>query len=289
MAPFLTEAIYRNLVLNVTPDSPKSVHLSDWPQPRQDLIDKDLLAEMGLAIRIIELGRSARSAASIKIRQPLSEVLVRVNTEAEVAVLKKFESLVLEELNVKKVTFLEFNSDFVSYSIRPNLPVVGKSLGSQVPAFTRAIGALDPRAVVGAIRQNMQVTVQLGKEAVEFEPEAFLVEVKSPEGYAAVEDGSYLAVLNTALTPELITEGQIRQVLRFVQNARKKANLDIADRIDLGIAAPPNFQSALEQQEGFIKTELLAVALEFGTIASAIYEEEVNIDGMVVRISLRRV
>jgi isoleucyl-tRNA synthetase len=288
MVPFLSEAIYRNLVLKVTPDSPGSVHLSDWPRPRPDLIDENLLAEMDLAIRIIELGRSARSAASIKIRQPLSEVLVRVNSEAEVAVLKKFETLVLEELNVKKVNFLEFNSDFVSYSIRPNLPMVGKRLGSKVPAFTRAIGELDPRAVVAAIRRNTPVPVRLGEEDIDFDPEAFLVEVKSPEGYAAVEDGSYLAVLNTTLTQELISEGQIRQVLRFVQNARKKANLDIADRIYLGLAAPPGFQAALQQQEGFIKTELLAVELEFGVVGSAAYDQEVNIDGMSVRITLRR-
>jgi len=288
MAPFLSEVIYRNLALNVAPDSPQSVHLSCWPEARPELVDQDLLAEMDLAIRIIELGRSARSAASIKIRQPLSELLVRVNTEAEVAALKKFESLLLEELNVKAVSFLDFNSDFVSYSIRPNLPVVGKRLGSRVPEFAAAVSNLDPRTVTRAIRHNTSVPVQLAGETIDFEPAAFLVEVKSPEGFAAVEDGGYLAALNTTLTQELIIEGRIRQVLRFVQNARKKANLDISDRIDLALSVPDDFRAALRQQQEFIKAEGLVVDLEFGTLSSAIYEEEVSVDGMQVRIGLRR-
>ncbi|HYP53047.1 MAG TPA: class I tRNA ligase family protein, partial [Pyrinomonadaceae bacterium] len=152
MVPFVTEAVYQNLARNVSADAPPSVHLCDWPEADAGLIDEPLLAEMDLLIQIVELGRSARAEAAVKVRQPLPEILIRVGTDKELAALRKFEELIKDELNVRRVTFLDFNTDFVSYSLRPNLPVVGKRLGKRVPEFVKALKTLDPHVVITNVR-----------------------------------------------------------------------------------------------------------------------------------------
>jgi isoleucyl-tRNA synthetase len=288
MIPFVTEAMYRNLVLNVKTDAPPSVHLANWPEAEASLIDAALLQEMDLLIKLIELGRSARSAASIQFRQPLPEILVRVGTEPEMLALRRLENQLKEELNVKRVSFLDFNSDFINYTLRPNLPVVGKLLGKRVPEFVKALKNLDARQVADHVRRGLSVPVRLNDEMIEFEPSAFLVDVKSPEGYAAVEEGSYLVALNTQLTPELIMEGQARNVLRYVQNARKKASLNISDYIDLGVGTTEELRAALRAQEEYVKNEGLVRSLVYSVLVPADYTEDVNLDGVPVTITIRR-
>jgi isoleucyl-tRNA synthetase len=288
MIPFITEAMYRNLVLNVDASRPPSVHLADWPEAQASLIDEPLLQEMELLIKLIELGRSARSAAAIQLRQPLPEILVRVGKDEEMLALRRLENQLREELNVKRVSFLDFDSDFINYTLRPNLPVVGKLLGKRVPEFVKALKTLDARRVADNVRRGLPVSVQLGDEQHEFYPSAFLVDVKSPEGYAAVEEGSYLVALNTKLTPALIMEGQARSVLRYAQNARKKANLNISDYIDLGLSTTQELQAALSAQEDYVKNEALVASLVYDVLVPADYTEEVNLDGVSVTITIRR-
>lgn len=288
MIPFVTEVIYRNLVLSVSPEDPPSVHLSDWPEADQSLIDEKLLEEMNLLIKLIELGRSARSSVAVQLRQPLPEILVRVGTDQEMTALRRLENLLKEELNVKHVKFLDLDSGFINYTLRPNLPVVGKMLGQKVPEFVKALRSIDARRVAENVRKGLRTQVTLGDETIEFEPSAFLVDVKSPEGYAAVEEGSYLVALNTTLSSELIMEGQARNVLRHVQNARKKAKLHISDHIDLGLNTTEALVAALKAQEDYVKNEGLVKSLEYGTLAPADYTEEVNLDGTPVTITIRR-
>ncbi len=252
------------------------------------MIDDSLVAEMDLLIKIIELGRSARSAAGVQFRQPLPEILVRVGHDSEVAALKRLEPQLQEELNVKRVSFLEFDSDFINYTLRPNLPVVGKLLGKRVPEFAKALRTIDARQVANNVRRGGSTQVQLGDEIIDFEPAAFLVDVKSPEGYAAVEEGSYLVALDTKLTPDLIMEGQARSVLRHVQNARKQANLNVADHIDLGLRTTAELITALKAQEDYLKNEGLVASLIYDTLSPADYTEEVQLDGVPVTITLRR-
>ncbi|HKX29295.1 MAG TPA: class I tRNA ligase family protein, partial [Blastocatellia bacterium] len=288
MIPFVTEAIYRNLVLNVTPEAPPSVHLAGWPEADASLVDAELLEEMDLLVNFIELGRSARSAASIQLRQPLPEILVRVGTDRELAALRRLENLIQEELNVKVVSYLDFNSDFINYNLRPNLPVVGKKLGARVPEFVKALKSLDARQVASNVRRHLPTPVPLADQVVEFEPASFLVDVKSPEGYAAVEDGSYLVALNTQLTPELIREGQARSILRHVQNARKKANLQISDYIQLGLSTSAELAAALQAQEEYVKSEGLVRSLVYEALPQPEYVEEVILDATPVMITIRR-
>jgi isoleucyl-tRNA synthetase len=288
MIPFVTEAIYRNLVLNVKPEAPRSVHLADWPEADTRLIDEILLQEMDLLIKVVELGRSARSAAAIQLRQPLPEILVRVDTDEEILALRRLNNQLREQLNVKRVSFLDFNSDFISYTLRPNLPVVGKLLGKRVPEFVKALQNIDTRQVADNVRRGVPVPVRLNEETLEFEPSAFLMEVKSPEGYTAVEEGSYLVALNTKLTPELLMEGQARSILRYVQNARKKANVNISDHIILGVDTTEELTAALKAQEEYVKNEGLVASLVYDILDPADYAEEVNLNGIAVTITIRR-
>jgi isoleucyl-tRNA synthetase len=288
LTPFVTEAMYRNLVLKVAPDAPQSVHLTDWPKADARLIDERLLEEMELLIKVVELGRSARSAAAIQSRQPLPEIVVRVGTEREVEALQNLESQLREELNVKTVRFLEFDSDLINYTLRPNLPVVGKLLGKRVPEFIKALQTVNPREVADNVRRGATTPLRLEDEVVEFEPSSFLIDVKSPEGYAAVEEGGYLVALNTTLTPELIMEGRARNILRLVQNARKKAGLDISDYINLGLSTSEELMDALRAQENYLKSEGLVASLAYEAQTQADYVEEVTSDGTPVIITISR-
>jgi len=288
MVPFITEAIYQNLVREVTPEAPASVHLAQWPQADASLIDELLIEDMDLLIKIIELGRSARANASVKVRQPLPEILVRAGTERELIALRKFEDLIKDELNVRKVTHLDADTDFITYSLRPNLPVLGKLLGNRVPDFVKALKMIDPQLVASNVRRGIRTPIRLGHGVVEFEPEAFLVDVKSPNGYAAVEAGSYLVALNTNLTPELIAEGLARDVLRHVQNARKRAGLDISDYIVLGLEVNGELLTALRGHEEFIKSEGLVTSLEYSKLNPADYSEEIEIGRTTLNLTLRR-
>ncbi|MBD0336926.1 MAG: class I tRNA ligase family protein, partial [Cyanobacteria bacterium Co-bin13] len=264
MAPFLSEHLYQNLVLSVFPAEPESVHLAQWPVADTDLIDAELLADMATLIRMVELGRSARSTAGVKVRQPLAEILVRLRNEAEQAGLQRLEDQLKEELNVKQVTYLDLTADFVDYAIKPNLPLLGKRLGKRLPVLTQTLATMDSREIVRNIRQGKATVLEPAGESFSLEPEAFFVEAKSPSGYAAVEDQGYLAALNTQLTPQLIQEGLVRDTIRLLQDVRKQAGLDVCDRIYLGLQTSGDLLEALQQHLEVVKAEVLADEVAFG-------------------------
>lgn len=288
LAPFTAEALYRNLVLSVTPDEPESVHLSAWPTFEPTLIDEGLLRDMSTLIRIVELGRAARATAQIKTRQPLPEVLVRVRSTDELAGLKRLEDQLRDELNVKAVSYLDVTAEFVDYTVKPNLPLVGKRLGKLIPELKRVLAESDGRAIARNIREGKVTELTLAGRVYSFEPEAFLIDAKSPPGYVALEDRGYLAALNTALTPELIQEGLARDVIRLVQNARKSAGLEVSDTIRLGLAATGDLAAAITAHLETIKAEVLATEVQLHSLNDAQYREEVDLDGMPLEIGLSK-
>lgn len=288
MAPFISETIYQNLVLSVTPDAPESVHLSDWPTYDAALIDEGLLRDMNALLRVVELGRSARNASGVKVRQPLPEVLVRVRSEDELAGLKRLEAQLVEELNVKSVRYLDIHADFVSYTVKPNLPLVGKRLGKLIPELRKVLAATDGKEIARNVREGQMTELALAGETYSFEPEAFLLDAQSPEGYAAMEDRGYLAALNTTLSPELIQEGLARDVVRLVQNARKNAGLEVSDTIRLSLVAGDTLQAAIAAHTDTIRREVLAVDLTLEKLAHSDYQESTDIDGEPLQIALTR-
>src|SRR5690606_6083178 len=201
MAPFTAEEVYRNLELAVRPGSEPSVHLAAWPQADAALADPELVSAMRALVRVVELGRAARAAAGVKLRQPLAEVLVRVRDEAELDGVRRLADQIAEELNVKAVRFLEVTDSFVDYQVKPNLPRLGKRLGRLLPALRAALAEMDGRAVAANVRDGRPTVVRVEGREVELEPEDLLLDARSPEGYAAQEERGYLAALRTEVTP----------------------------------------------------------------------------------------
>lgn len=288
MAPFISEELYRNLVLSVTPDAPESVHLSHWPSFDESLIDKNLLRDMNALLKVVELGRSARNTSGLKIRQPLPEVLVRVRSNEELAGLKRMSEQLVDELNVKKVSFLDSTAEFVTYTVRPNLPLVGKRVGKNIPALKQFFSNNDGKDIARNVREGKATEIILNGETYSFEPEAFLLDANSPEGYSAVEDSGYLAALNTTLTPELIQEGYMRDVVRLVQNARKSAGLEVSDGIILGIETSGGVLEAVKTHLSNIQSEVLATTIQFEPLSDALYGELGEIEGTELKLSLKK-
>jgi len=288
LAPFTAEAIYRNLVLSMAPTAPESVHLTDWPTHDPALIDEGLLSDMNTLIRVVELGRAARAATQIKIRQPLPGVLVRPRSNDELKGLKRLEEQLRDELNVKAVTYLDVTADFVDYTVKPNLPIVGKRLGKLIPELKKVLAEIDGRLIARNIREGRVTELTLAGAVHTFEPEAFLIDAKSPAGYVALEDRGYLVALNAQLTPELVREGLAREVIRLVQNARKNAGLAVSDTIRLSFETSGELLAAITAHLEAIKAEVLATAVQLSSLDHPQYREEAAVDGVALSISLAK-
>jgi len=256
--PFLSEAVYQNLVRNADAGAPVSVHMATWPESRSARLDRTLIAETAVVQRVVGLGRSARNESRLKVRQPLPRMLVRVPDEAAAHAVGRHEALIRDELNVKAIELLPQDAELVSYRIKPNLPRVGKKHGKQIPAIRAWLSAQDNDALAAAIARGEAVTVEIGAERLELEPESFLVESVSAEGFACAEEGGYLVGLDTRLTPELISEGLARELVRAVQDARKNAGLEVSDRIVLSIEGDDEIANVADTHREYIMNETLA-------------------------------
>jgi isoleucyl-tRNA synthetase len=294
--PFITEAIYRNLVANADPDAPPSVHLARWPEFDAARIDERLIADTQALLRAVSLGRAARKNANVKVRQPLSEIWVRAGSPAEVEGVRRFEDELADELNIKTIRYLDTSADFVDYRLKPNLRLVGRKFGKLVPALTQALremSAEDARAAAHAIEGNQPVSLEVQGQPVTLQPEELLVETSSPAGYAVAEESGMLVALNTTITPELRMEGAARDLVRNVQDARKNAGLQISDRIQLFLTSSETADSAwlhevITTWEEYLKTETLAGELVFGSPPPNAHTEAIELDGNPAMLGIVR-
>lgn len=259
--PFLAEAMYGNLTRG---EEAESVHLTRWPQVRAERLDEQLTSEMAAVIKVVELGRAVRGAHNLKTRQPLPRVTVRASTPELTGALRRSQEQIMEELNVKDVTFLEGVTDLVQYSLRPNLPVIGKVYGKALPAVRAALAAADAAAVAHAVQAGESFTVEAHGQSFTLTPEGVLVDARAPEGVAAAEDSGFLVAFDTQLTRELVLEGLARDLVRGVQEARKAAGFEVQDRIRLALALEGDAQEAASAWQDFIAGEVLAQELTFG-------------------------
>lgn len=265
-APFVSEEIYRNLAVGADPSLPESVHLADWPVVDERLIEPQLNADMAVLLKVVELGRSARAESGMKVRQPLAEMLVHVPGPAEEAALTRFLDELRDELNVKAVRFMEGSSGLVQYRLKPNLPVVGRKYGKLVPALRTVLQELsqtEAASIVELAKAGRTFTVTVDGQPLEMTAEEILIESSSPEGFAVAEDGGYVVALNTELTPELVSEGLARDLVRTVQDTRKDAGLQISDHITLYLQMPEALTEQLQPYLDYLKAETLADAVEF--------------------------
>ena len=255
--PFLAEEMYQNLIRSRHDSEPVSVHLTHWPQADDAWQNDALIEAVAVVQKIVALGRSAREASRIRVRQPLAELLVRVPNQPTARAVTEHEDQVLEELNVKRLSLIATDAQLVSYRIKPNLPRVGKHHGKLIPAIREVLAEANGGAIASAHARGESITLIVCGQQITFEPEDLLIETESAEGYSCAESEGYLVALDTALTPELEREGVAREIVRTVQDARKQAGLEVSDRIHLHVVGTGVATEAIAAHREWIMAETL--------------------------------
>ena len=255
--PFLSEAIYRNLH-RATDGAPQSVHLTDWPVWNPALLNRQLVFEMDIVQQVVGLGRSAREESRVRVRQPLSRMLVSVASDAERAAIRKHAAQISDELNIKSLEFIAHDAGLVGYEIKPNFSTLGKRYGKLMPAIKAALESADGERIAAQVAAGENFCMEIDDREVTFEPGDLRVHTTSAEGYACARAGRLLAALDISLNEDLLVEGIAREIVRSVQDARKSAGLEIADRISLAISGSARVESALRQYREYIVGETLA-------------------------------
>ena len=263
--PFITEEMYQNLVRSLDPAAPESVHLCDYPVSDPSKIDTALSLDMSAVLEVVRAGRSARTEAGIKVRQPLPGILVYARSPQFLDAVLRLQEQVLDELNVKSVAPLVDLGEVVTYDIKPNLALLGPKYGKQLGAIRQALLAADPLAVAATCRDGGAVTLTLADgQIVALSPDEVLVDLKKKPGFAASQGPNSTVVLDTTITPELVAEGIARDVVRGIQDARKEAGFRIEDRIRVWHGATGEASQAIAAHATFIAAETLADAIIAG-------------------------
>jgi len=278
LIPFTTEAMYQNLVCSVDETAPESVHHTDWPEPVEALVDEELMADMDLTMRVVELGRSARGTSGIKLRQPLARAVVVVN-EQEQARLERLADLVRDELNVKELAFATDPTDLVEYEINLLPSVLGPKHGPRFPRLRQAVAAMDAVALARRLEAGLPIQVEVDGETVEVLPEEAEVRLKPKEGYAVATERALLVGVDVVITPELEKEGLARDVVRRIQNMRKEAGFEIADRITTYYQAGPKLKEVFADYGDYIAAETLSTALVEGAAPEGAYTGQFKLGG----------
>jgi isoleucyl-tRNA synthetase len=286
--PFVSEALYQNLVRSIDSSAPESVHHCDWPLADEKAIDHDLMSEMALVMKLVSLGHAARNSANRKLRQPLQEAAFFVSSLNERVVVEKYENLLKEELNVKRVRLLDTAAEAVRYMLKPLPKQLGQKYGSKFPAIRETILELEPEDASTMLLAGQSLNIVLDGESISIEPDEVEVRVEAQEGFSAAAEGPYVAALVTELTPDLELEGLAREFVRRVQELRKTANLRVDDRIRLEYAASEKLSKAILQHESYIESETIATSLQVTTKPDGEARAEHTFDGEELIIALKK-
>lgn len=284
--PFLAEELYQNLIRAVDEAAPESVHLATWPEVLPEMIDESLNRDMALVMRLVSLGHSARQKANRKVRQPLSEVAFSVGNASERKAVETYADLFTDELNVKQVRLLDTATEAISHTVKPLPKQLGQRYGNKFPAIQKAILAMNAEDAARTLLEGNPLHVQVNGDSYNILPEEVEVKALAKEGFAVAEEGAYVAALVTDLTPELVQEGLAREFVRRVQDLRKSAELDVADRIELYVDASPGLKSAIEAHREYITTETLTSNLTFGSPPQGASTIEDRFEGEKVTVGL---
>ena len=285
MIPFMTEEIYQNLVRNLDESAPESVHLCDYPVADEALIDDDLEAQMDTALKIVTLGRAARNSASLKIRQPLKAIHIEGNTELG----EEFRRIILDELNIKDIHFVDDFSGYLDYSFKPQLKTVGPKYGKQVGEIRTALAEIDGIAAKATLDRGKALVLELPGGPVSLEAEDLLIETKQREGYYTVRENQVTVSIDTTLTPQLIEEGFIREIVSKGQTMRKEADFVVTDRITVRFTGGGTVEKVIGDHYDLISSELLAISMTAGEPAEGDFVKEWDINGETVTFGIARV
>ncbi len=295
--PFLAEELYQNLVRSFPDgppgdaDAPESVHLTDWPAADASKIDRALSAETRLVMRVASLGRAARAKAQLKVRQPVAGLFVKLPTREEEDAIERLAPQLLDELNVKTLRVVRDEGEFLRFEVKPNLKLLGQKYGRAVQDIAQALASMpDERLaqVARAIGTGESVEVA-GKQLA---PDELLVNGRERAGFASAEEGGIVVIVSSELTPELVQEGLAREIVHRIQNLRKDAGFEIADRIRTYYRAGDDggeLRAVMERYGDYVRQETLSVELSPDAPPHGVHAETAQIDGREVTLAVVRV
>ena len=284
--PFISDEIYRNLVCSVDADAVESVHMANWPELNESLINEQLNREMDLTASLASLGHSARNKANLKVRQPLAECAFSVGMAENQGVIAKYADILKDELNVKNVRLLDAASEAMQFTLNPLPKQLGQKYGKLFPGLRQSIMALDAMDAGRKLLGGESVTVSLDGQDYEILPDEVEVRADAHEGFVVASEGSNIAALVSTLTPELLREGLAREFVRRIQDLRKSAGLEISDRIDIVYQASAELAQAIEENREYIANETLALSLASGSVSEDYSVLNDSFDGETVTIGL---
>ena len=280
MIPFMTEDMYQNLVRSVDKDAPESIHLCDFPTVNEAWIDKDLEADMKELLEIVVLGRACRNTANIKNRQPIGTMYVK----AEKKMGEFYTDIIADELNVKEVKFADDVESFISYSFKPQLRTVGPKYGKLLGGIKQALTDIDGTAAMKELKSNGVLKLDINGNDVELTEEDLLIETAQTEGYVSESDGDTSVVLDTNLTPELIEEGFVREIISKIQTMRKEAGFEVMDKIKVYAHGNDKIQEVMKAHEDEIKSEVLADEMVLGETDGYVKEWNINKEAVTMGV-----
>ncbi|MBR6254564.1 MAG: class I tRNA ligase family protein, partial [Clostridiales bacterium] len=279
--PFMTEAIYQNLVRSVNADAPMSIHMCDYPVAEEAWIDEDLERNMDDVQQIVTLALSCRQAANLKIRQPLSKLYAVCEDELP----SEYQTIIKEELNVHEVAFLKDASSLLDYKFKPQLRTLGRKLGAKLNAAKEVIAALPGKETMAALDKDGKINIEVEGETFELLTEDLLVENVQPEGLSTQADKGFTVSLDTKLDDALIEEGFVREIVSKIQNQRKKSGFEVTDRITVKYSCGEKLAAVFTKFGEQIASDVLATSIEEGSDDNA---TELDINGEKVNLSLKK-
>jgi isoleucyl-tRNA synthetase len=282
--PFLAEEMYQNLVRSHDDSAPESVHLCDWPEADLSLVDPCLDEETRLVMRLVSLGRAARSKAGIKVRQPLARAYVKVRARPEEQAARRLEGQILDELNVKEMVFVKDEGEFVDFQVRPNAALLGPKYGGALREIEEALRGLAAAAVAQAVTEGTPVTAGTWT----LEPAELSVSAVDREGYQTSMESGYAVTVPTEIDAVLLDEGLAREIVHRLQTMRRNAGFDIADRIVTYFQDVPDIRRVITDFGDYIRQETLSIDLLAEEPPVEAYREEQTVDGHKIWLAVRK-
>ncbi len=282
MVPFMTEEIYRNLVCSTDKNAPESIHLCDFPAVCEEVIDKKLEEDMETVLETVVIGRSCRNTANIKNRQPLSKMFIKAGADLS----EFYLDIIKDELNVKEAILKEDVSTLTTYSFKPQLKTLGRRFGKDINAVKEILAGVDGQKAMEEINTTGQLVITVNGSEETLAKDDLLIEAAQMEGYISATDHGITVVLDTNLTPELIEEGFVREVISKIQTMRKDAGFEVMDHIRISAKDNDKVIEVIKNNESTIKSEVLANETVYG--AAEGFTKEWNINGEKVVLGVEK-
>ncbi len=283
MIPFMTEDIYQNLVKSIDASAPESIHLCDFPEVHENWIDPKMEEDMADLLEIVVMGRAARNTANIKNRQPIGTMYVK----SEFQLSEFYKEIIEDELNVKEVVFKDDIADFISYSFKPQMRTVGPKYGKLLNKIKTTLSELDGNKAMAELKSTGELKLDINGQEIVLLEEDLLIDMAQMEGYVSESDHTITVVLDTNLTPELIEEGFVRELVSKIQTMRKEAGFEVMDKIRVYAKDNDKIVSIMKNHGDEIKSEVLAEEIVTGETKG--YEKEWNINSEKVTMAVERI